>query len=236
MQDKEDKRTEEKVFETENLKNNKDVTLEPVIDSEEVYDAAVNSKGGWKWWIFTAVFGIALMLIILAATSEQPVDEPETVAADVVKTEDEIYKATYVERNLEYRDCGHTVTDILHGDERFVGKTFSQLEGEGWNISKTGSNKVRIYREVRGLCDADSSKRTLRLTEKGIGIYEGPKSAEGRLLNEMELDTELLPEDMKKNLEDGGMEFGSEEELMETLDSLDEYVNSEYESYYSGIV
>ena len=76
----------------------------------------------------------------------------------------------------------------------------------------------------------------MRLTENGIGIYEGPKTAAGDLLNEMVIDSETLPDEMKKQLSGDGMEFDSEDELLSTLDSLDEYVGYEDGSYYSGVV
>ena len=226
---------ENKVVDLKEVREGESISYPPV-DSDQVYDAALKSSGRWKWWVISAIFGVLLIVVVLVATAYETVDDPETVAADVVQTEDQIYNATYVERNLQYEDCGHTVTDILHGDERFVGKTFSQLEGEGWTVSKTGSNKVSIFREVRGLCDADSQKRTLRLTENGIGVYEGPKDTNGELLDEMVLDIEQLPEEVRSQLSGEGMEFANEEEFLETLDSLDEYVSYEYEGYYSGVV
>lgn len=227
-----------KVIDVEESQRDGDTFFEPIINSTDIFEAAAaeKRKKGWKWWSFMGVFGIVLVLLVAVLAGGKTVDEPESVAVDVVKTEDEIFKATYVERELLCEGCGHTVTDLLHGDSRFVGKTFSQLEAEGWKVSKTGSNKVKIYRKVRGFCDADSGKRTLRLTENGIGIFQGPKNADGDLLNEMTIDTAVLPEEMQGELQGDGMEFDSEEELLATLDSLDEYVGYEDGSYYTGIV
>lgn len=203
--------------------------------AEEAYPLC--KKGNGKWWTLAIIFAIIAMVVILMVTSKDVVDEPEAVASQVVNTEDEIYKATYVERNLEYEGCGHTETSMLHGDSRFVGKTFSQLTDEGWEVSKVGSNTVRVSRREQGICEADSHKRTLRLTENGVGVFEGPKDIEGKLLNEMVMDTDQLPKDLYDMLSaGGGVEFDSEEELLETLDSLDEYVSYEYEDYYSGII
>ncbi len=184
-------------------------------------------RGHWKWWLFLLICCLVLIGFVLFATAEEAVDESEAVPADVVKTEEQIYQATYVERLLKYEGCGHTESDLLHGDERFVGKTFSQLEAEGWRVAKVDTNKVRIYREVRGLCETDQAKRTVRLTESGIAVYEGPKNAVGALLTEMALDEAELPEEIRSQLEGEGMEFTNEEELWETLDSLDEFIREE---------
>ena len=228
----------EPVIEVEEVRKGRDVCFEPIIGSVDIFEdiPEKTKKKGIRRWIFAAAFGFVLIILAVAVLSGKAVDEPDSMAVDVVKTEDEIYKATYVERELLCEGCGHTVTDILHGDSRFVGMTFSQLEAEGWRVTKTGSNEVRIYRKVRGFCDEDSAKRTLRLTESGLGIYEGPKNAEGDLLNEMVIDSETLPDDMKTQLSGDGMEFANEDELSLTLDSLDEYVGYEDGSYYSGIV
>lgn len=181
----------------------------------------------WKWWLILLICCPVLIGLVLFTTAEEAVDESNAVPADVVKTEEQIYQATYVERLLKYEDCGHTESDLLHGDARFVGKTFSQLEAEGWRVAKVDTNKVRIYREARGLCEADQSKRTVRLTEKGIAVYEGPKDAIGSLLTEMPLEKTALPAEIRNQLAGEGMEFANEEELWETLDSLDEFISEE---------
>lgn len=230
MQDK-----DKKVIDLQEVRSGEGVKyVTPEAAAEEAYPLC--KKGNGKWWVLAIIFAIIAMVVILLVTSKEAVDEPEAVASQVVNTEDEIFKATYVERNLEYLGCGHTETTLLHNDSRFVGKTFSQLADEGWEVSKIGSNKVRVYRQEEGICEADSHKRTLRLTANGVGVFEGPKDIEGKLLNEMVLDSSQLPDDLYDMLAAGGVEFNSEEELLETLESLDEYVSYEYEDYYSGVI
>ena len=226
---------ENKVIDLHEVREGENVKYVP-IDGEEAEDVAFCRKGRGKWWLLIFVFAVLAMTVLLSVTSKEVVDESEITVAEVVKTEDQIYEATYVERNLEFSGCGHKETQLLHGDSRFVGKTFSQLQAEGWEVSKIGSNKVRVYMETDGLCENDSQKRTLKLTENGVGVFEGPKDADGQLLNEMVLDIDTLPADLRSQLDAGGIEFTSEDELLEMLDSLDEYVSYEYEDYYRGLV
>ena len=227
---------ERKTIDLQEVRNGDEVRFVPagevaVEDSHRLW-----WQSGGIWWSLVIVLAIMIVLAILLLPSNQTTDEPEFVAAEVVSTEDKIFAATYVEKNIEYKGCGHTDTSLLQGDGRFVDKSFSQLESEGWEVSKIGSNKVRVTMAADGFCDVDSQKRTLRLTEKGVGVYEGPKDKDGQLLNEMVLDTNQLPSDLLSMLKEGGVEFANEEELLETLDTLDEYVSYEYEGYYSGVV
>ena len=230
MQDK------NKVIEMQEIKNGNGVSFVPEEDYAKEPVTRFCRKGNLKWWIFAFILAILAMVVILTVTKPNVVDDATSVSTQVVTTEDQIYEATYVERNLVYRDCGHTETQLLHGEAEFVGKTFKQLEEAGWEVSKIGSNKVRLAMELTGICAEDSEKRTLKLTDNGIGVFEGPKNISGKMLSEMEIDINNLPQELQDSLNSGGIEFQSEDELLETLESLDEYVSSEYEEYYSGII
>lgn len=228
--------SEKKVINMQEIKNGNEVSFVP---EDELKDESVEKfcrKGNLKWWICVFVLAVLAMVAVLTLTKPQVVDDTEIVSAKVITTEDQIYEATYVERNLIYRDCGHTETQLLHGDRDFVGKTFKQLESEGWEVSKIGSNKVKIVMELDGICNEDAEKRTLKLTDNGIGIFEGSKSSNGKMLNEMEIDINSLPKELQDNLNSGGVEFENEAELWETLESLDEYVSNDYTHYQSKVI
>ncbi len=61
--------------------------------------------------------------------------------------------------------------------------------------------------------------RFLRLEDGKLVVYDG----ENNLLDTLDYDVLVLPQTWQQQLQNGGISFANEEELLSALDSLDEY-------------
>ncbi len=183
-----------------------------------------------KVLLFSPFFLFALVFfatfLTLCATDDTVIDQPVVSTPKVIETEKKVTKHTIVQQEVFYAKCSHTIEEKFQDSPQYLDKTYEQLEAEGWRVEEVGSQKIRIMRDEKGFCPADAEKRTIRRTVKGIGIYEGPKTADGKLMFEMDIDFSQLPEDWQQILsqqtEEAAIEFANEDELQAVLENLDE--------------
>lgn len=129
----------------------------------------------------------------------------------------------------EYTGCQHTVTTPLPLDLEWLGKDLDELDGlfpaaTGWKRQLEGENTVRLYRRLEGLCPADDRKRHLSELNGYLAIYKGPSSSSGGLVSVTNTPVASLPPEIQARIRNKTMDFANEEELMQALDSFDEFV------------
>ncbi|MBE3581204.1 MAG: hypothetical protein IMW96_06155 [Thermoanaerobacteraceae bacterium] len=127
-----------------------------------------------------------------------------------------------------YVACGHREELPLPAgvDWKRAGK--EELEaafppGEGWIIREEGSGRVVISQEILELCPADAGKLHLAELDGRVAVYRGPAGSSGPLERVLDVEISQLPAYWQERIRRGQAEFGSEEELGQALDSLDEY-------------
>lgn len=123
----------------------------------------------------------------------------------------------------ESYDCGYESVRKMTGGE-FAGQTFDALAAAGWAVARTGEGKVELARHLAGACPIEQECRLMRATERGVAVYAGRADHLGALLLEMPLNFAELPPVINADLQGGGLQLTSPDELDELLESLDELV------------
>ncbi|MDN5345196.1 MAG: hypothetical protein PWQ18_1310 [Clostridia bacterium] len=139
--------------------------------------------------------------------------------------EPRLQKEPYLERY--YRACGHKDPIPLPAGVQWNWAGKEELgilfpPSEGWRIFQEGGRLV-ISQEVDGLCPADTPKRHLAVKDDLVAVYQGPAGSLGPLLRVTNLQFTSLPPDWQEKITSGQAEFSSEQELLQALDSLDEF-------------
>jgi len=134
-----------------------------------------------------------------------------------------ISQETKVRKEIYYSRCHHLVSEIITGDTEFAGKSFEEIENEGWSVFWADDGKVVVFRELEELCPDDAVKRHLGVYEGYVAIYAGPSDCDGELIEALNIKVESLYPQWQEMLISGGIDFTSEEELFVALESLDEF-------------
>jgi len=127
-----------------------------------------------------------------------------------------------------YQACGHREEIPLPGEVnlRWVGKKELEIlfpPQEGWNIRSEQNGRLVITQRVPGLCPQDAPKRHLAELEGRVAVYRGPVGSIGDLERVLNIKIDALPREWQERIRRGQAEFQSEEELLQALDSLEEY-------------
>lgn len=126
-----------------------------------------------------------------------------------------------------YRLCGHREALPLPAGVKWNWAGLEELHilfpaSEGWRITWEGERLV-ITQEIDGLCPTDSPKRHLAVKDGMVAVYQGPAGSLGPLMRVTNIKVTALPRGWKEKIESGQVEFNSEKEMLEALDSLDEF-------------
>lgn len=134
---------------------------------------------------------------------------------------------TSVKEEIFYQKCRHLVARYVFSSETSIGLSEQVLEqhytrAEGWSRNQTG-NEIVFYREVDDICPEDSEKRHLGALGENVAIYAGPIGVDGPLIERLNIRIDRLPLEWQEKVIKGELDFSSEKELLEALDSIDEY-------------
>ncbi|WP_338835369.1 hypothetical protein [Neomoorella thermoacetica] len=126
-----------------------------------------------------------------------------------------------------YRGCGHTYPLPLPPGIKWQGSGKEEMTSlfppaEGWRLRQEAGRLVATQ-EVDGLCPVCAPKRHLAVKDGLVAVYQGPAGTLGPLLKVTGLKISALPANWQSRIQAGEAEFNSEQELLEALDSLDEY-------------
>lgn len=167
-----------------------------------------------------------IILVLVAFVYSSHLHDPPTLATFLVSNAARALKGDWPTEKIsvhfvtEYAKCGHRVAQEA---KELAPRELWQLvdEGEGFKIEETGDGVLVISTEY-ALCPTDAEKRTLGIAEDYLAIYKGP-AAKGELEKITQIRVDELPEEWRKLLAQGTLEFDDETSLLEALDSLDEY-------------
>ncbi len=183
---------------------------------------------------FVSAFGAYCYTSLLTDSGEKP---EEALVIPPIK-EQVIQPGTAVYFREQYSLCAkydlgchsEKLVDVTLRNE-FNNLTYTELETKypeaaGWKI-KWEQNKVIIERTQPGLCPEHKERWHLEPDETGekVAVYVGPIEVgkEGGLVHKTDIMLSSLPLEIQDKIRSGKLEFVDWEELIATLDSLDEY-------------
>ncbi|MHB1126439.1 MAG: hypothetical protein ACYC2T_05700 [Bacillota bacterium] len=179
------------------------------------------------------VFGLISLLSFITAYrgSFAFLREPAKLKPEVWKTytQDQIVApGTKVFIQNRYRLCNHQLPVDVPSDLSLVGiawedldKTFAQKQG--WTIEKPVRGTILLTRQVEGLCPEDAVKRHLGAVGDYVAVFIGPVGINGGLEKVTQIRVGTLPEKWQELVRKGALDFHNEQELLQALDSFDEY-------------
>jgi hypothetical protein len=125
-----------------------------------------------------------------------------------------------------YDGCGHLIEQKeyeLEPSEFEKLSIYSRYPAEeGWSIIFEGDT-VKAIESVGGLCPTDGEMRHLGVEKGFLAIYLGPSHLNGPIYKTTRIKIKKLPVELQEKIYDRSIEFKRESELLEALDSLDEY-------------
>jgi hypothetical protein len=127
-----------------------------------------------------------------------------------------------------YVMCGHFKelerVNIIESDEIALKNYKTKYSNEkGWIMNRNG-NTIFFSLPVNELCDEDKLKRHFAVKDGYLVIYQGPVGSVGKLLKITDIKVEKLPKEWKEKIENNLVDFNNEKELLNALDTLDEYM------------
>lgn len=170
-------------------------------------------------WVISFVFAF-----LAASHSNSPL---YTEALSKTKQKEESKNPVVIVQKY-YTLCGHFAEEDLVINTKGESLDIDHLRekypaSEGWIINRT-EDKIVFTLPVDMLCPNDRRKRHLKIKDGYLAIYKGPADTGGPLIEITGIKKDLLPENFQKKVEGNGMTFASEKELLQALESLDEYI------------
>jgi len=125
-----------------------------------------------------------------------------------------------------YTLCGHLIQEDTPDDLALMdGEQLDRLypAAQGWDISRTPEGILLITRQKQDFCPEDAGRRHLGVLNGYVAVYRGPVGSNGPLERVTSIRMRDLPPDWQRMILRGELSFENEGELLEALDSLDEY-------------
>lgn len=174
-------------------------------------------------WLFS--FAIAFWLsnssywqdIVKKPLGEQNLEINQAQAVGMIP------KNTKIKQELYYTRCKHLEQKEIIAGDVYPDINEEALKTQGWTLYHNDDGSITIFKEVDGLCTVDMNKRHLGQSGEYVAILEGPVGVEGDLLEVLDIRVDKLPQEWQDKVRKGELDFSSEQELLEALDSIDEY-------------
>jgi len=185
-------------------------------------------KYGWAVIIFFATwmisFGLSFWLVksvFWQDAVQKPLDQ-QNLEAGQTQVVGLIPQNTRVIEEIYYLKCQHLKKrEILAAELPELSE--QALKGQGWAVYHNNDHSITIFKNVDGLCPEDANKRHLGVSNGFVAIFEGPVGTPGKMLEVLDIKVERLPKEWQEKVKKGELNFSSEQELLEALDSIDEY-------------
>ncbi|HHT62730.1 MAG: hypothetical protein ACOX4H_01810 [Bacillota bacterium] len=131
--------------------------------------------------------------------------------------------STKIKEEIYYTKCKHLIQRELTAEEDYPGASEETLKAQGWTIYHNHDGSITIFKTVDKLCPEDAKKRHLGVAGEFVSIIEGPVGVDGEVLEILDIKVANLPKEWQEKVRKGELDFSSEQELLEALDSIDEY-------------
>ncbi|MHB1419064.1 MAG: hypothetical protein ACYCX4_05660 [Bacillota bacterium] len=127
-----------------------------------------------------------------------------------------------------YTLCNHLLPVELPSDLNLAGMSWEDLkqpfpQNQGWTIEKPARGTLFLTRQVEGLCPQDNAKRHLGAVGEYVAEIIGPVGINGGIEKVTQIKVNTLPAQWKELVKKGTLDFHNEQELLQALDSFDEY-------------
>ena len=151
---------------------------------------------------------------------ENTLENKEDIVIAVSLNEEKISPHAKMIIKKTFGKCEHSEVNILDVPKEIINFTKSELQEKytGWKIEKFSSDEVILYREIDANCN---DHFVLREKDGKIAVYNELTKDKMNLIETLDVDTNLLSEEDKKNLKTGIKVYGENE-----LNSLIEDYNS----------
>lgn len=130
---------------------------------------------------------------------------------------------TKIIEEIYYTRCKHLEQREIIAEDVYPGFDEEALKSAGWTLYHNNDGSITIFKNVDGLCSNDVNKRHLGISGEYVSILEGPVGVEGDPLEVLDIKIARLPKEWQEKVRKGELDFSSEQELLEALDSIDEY-------------
>ncbi|MGI6066420.1 MAG: hypothetical protein ACOYI2_08005 [Bacillota bacterium] len=128
-----------------------------------------------------------------------------------------------VQEQIYYELCRHLVTRDVGLDDPVRDMSTSKLKEQGWSVYQDEIDDVTIFKNINGLCQVCQGKRHLGIAGEYVAVFQGPIGVQGQQMEVLNVRVDRLPVEWQEKVKRGELDFSSEQELLEALDSIDEY-------------
>lgn len=176
--------------------------------------------------LFICFIASGLVANYFAGISQSTQSSKKSQAVQKSFTEQVVKKDSKLVFGNLYSLCQHLIEQKVPVD--IYGLNVNELlrrfpPEEGWVVDNLNSNRIVIYQKVGGLCPEDALKRHLGSKGEYVAVFRGPIGISGGLERVTTIRLDKLPAQFKQKLINGQLDFSDENELMDALDSIDEY-------------
>lgn len=184
---------------------------------------------GWLVIVFAGAWLISFALSFWVANSsfwQDVVKKPlanQNIEMGQAQTVGMIPGDTKIKEEIYYSRCKHLEKREIIAADVYPGSNEEELEAQGWTIYHHDDGSITIFKNVDGLCTEDRKKRHLGVSGEYVSVLEGPVGVSGDVLQVLDIKVAKLPKEWQDKVRKGELSFSSEQELLEALDSIDEY-------------
>ncbi|MGE5391933.1 MAG: hypothetical protein ACM3PE_12815 [Deltaproteobacteria bacterium] len=180
-------------------------------------------------WCFIALAMISLLTGYQYAShlKHSIFQKPSKTAVIVQKSGEVVKSDTRIILEKEYKSCGHVIVTGYNMRENIMGLNIRQLndyfkKSQGYSISFI-NNTLIIHQSINDNCPEDQNQFKLKEYRGYVAVYTGAEENE-ILLRVTAIRSDMLPENIRRDIQTGKYTFQDEAKLNDTLENLDEYV------------
>ncbi|MCR6546811.1 hypothetical protein [Dehalobacterium formicoaceticum] len=128
-----------------------------------------------------------------------------------------------IKEEIYYTQCQHLIQKEIIAGEAYPGMDEDALRAAGWALYHNNDREITIFKNIDGLCPKDEHKRHLGAVGEYVAVLKGPVGVTGELVEVLDIRIDRLPQEWQTKVKEGTLNFSSEQELLEAMDSIDEY-------------
>ncbi len=189
----------------------------------------IKEEKGRSPWTSLIIGLLAIVAILTVFTffilNKEPKKQPQNNLPQISEQNRVQNQIEISAQQIYYKGCGHIIV-LDQVDENLAKLDWHIPEHMGWTLLAAQENGGYVIgKEEDGLCPEDQTKRHLVIySENELASYAGTAGMNGELIRTYQMDWQQLPQELQEQLQGDGMNFADEEDLLQALDSFDEYL------------
>lgn len=122
--------------------------------------------------------------------------------------------------NKFYLQCEHTISENVELPQELINMTEDDLQAyfDDWEVFEFSSNKVVLYKTFEGQCN---EHYLLKNIDGRIVVFKVKDNGETELYQQTDISTEYLPETDLINMQNGGLEIFTTQELNKVIEDFE---------------